>query len=605
MPYSYPTFIGPVSTSDKLIKFYDTKGVLVRSLDPFKVVTLLASNNLVIVKLKSSQFSLDFTTSNEAKQALSLLQSTIDSLTTNISPLFVERTITNYVTTIGSTGPQGNTGPQGSSSGTGGTGSGTQGAQGPSGGGTGSGSQGNTGPQGSQGTSGGGTGATGSQGNTGPQGQIGSQGPGNVVSSLTYSANTLSLIQQGPTISVILPFVSSADSNSLTITNYQISLNDTITGNRTFANNVSIAGNLIVTGTQTNVTITDLSVQNNVITLIDGFTSGEPIYDAKILASRGSYQPAVLKWNETIDSWQAGLSGSENTILVGVGFGLTRSGSTVSLDLLITGPTGAQGSQGVNGATGNQGSTGPQGNIGPQGEQGLIGSTGTQGNTGPQGSQGTSGGGTGATGSQGDTGPQGSQGPQGNTGSQGSTGPQGEQGLIGHTGSQGNTGNQGLTGPQGNQGQGGPTGVQGSTGPQGITGAQGPTGPTITSFTFSNDVISIILTNTTYSVTLNQFINLSTQNLTVTNFNGPDNRVVEATTTGSLTASRSLYTTYITDLTAQGQITNPSNWSVNGVWIGTTVSNVYAGQRHYDNNYLYESITGNGSTATFIRLLRG
>lgn len=33
MPYSYPTFIGPVSTSDKLIKFYDTKGVLVRSLD--------------------------------------------------------------------------------------------------------------------------------------------------------------------------------------------------------------------------------------------------------------------------------------------------------------------------------------------------------------------------------------------------------------------------------------------------------------------------------------------------------------------------------------------------------------------------------------------
>jgi hypothetical protein len=172
MPYSYPTFIGLVSTSDKLIKFYDTKGVLVRSLDPFKVVTLLASNNLVIVKLKSSQFSLDFTTSNEAKQALSLLQSTIDSLTTNTSPLFVERTITNYITTIGTTGPQGNTGPQGTS-GTGGTG--TQGAQGPSSGGTGSGSQGNTGPTGAQGSQGV-NGATGNQGSTGPQGNIGSQG---------------------------------------------------------------------------------------------------------------------------------------------------------------------------------------------------------------------------------------------------------------------------------------------------------------------------------------------------------------------------------------------------------------------------------------------
>jgi hypothetical protein len=571
MPYSYPSFIGQLNASDKLIKFYDTKGVLVRLLDPFKVVTLLASNNLIIVKLKSSQFSLDFTTSQEARQALSLLQSTIDSLTTNKTPLFVDKTITNYVSSVGSSGPQGLTGPQGTQgiggTGTGGTGSGSQGPTGPQGSGGGStGSQGITGPQGS----------IGSQGNTGSQGITGPQGSGNVVNSLTYSTNTLSLIQQGPTISVILPFVSSADSNSLTIANYQISLNDTIQGNRTFTNNVSIAGNLVVTGTQTNITITNANVQNNTITLIDGFNSGQPIYDAKIVVSRGDYQPAVLKWNESIDFWQVGVSGSESTLLLDVGFGLTRSGSTVSLDLLITGPTGAQGE------------VGPQGNAGNQGTQG---NTGNQGETGPQGVQGTSGGGTG---------------PQGNSGNQGETGPQGVQGTsgggTGPTGSQGETGPQG---PQGSQGQYGPTGVQGYTGPQGRTGAQGPTGPTITSFTFSNDTLSIVLTNATYSVRIGQFVTLSSSSLTITSFSGPDNRVVEATTTGSLTASRSLYTTYITDLTAQSQIVNSSNWTSNGIWIGTTLSNVYAGQRHYDDNYLYEAITGNGITATFIRLLRG
>jgi hypothetical protein len=293
------------------------------------------------------------------------------------------------------------------------------------------------------------------------------------------------------------------------------------------------------------------------------------------------------------------------------------------------------------------GLSGPQGDIGPQGS---YGSTGFQGNTGPQGDQGITGpqgpagGGTGA---QGNTGPQGPAG--GGTGAQGITGPQGTQGAVGPTGNSGTSaewyfqgtwsagilpaigdiytfngetwysnGNatgtpsvangwnllasKGATGAQGSSGG---TGVQGNTGPQGFTGAQGPTGPTITSFTFSNDILSIILTNATYSVTLTQFINLSTNNLTVNSFNGVDNRIVEATTTGSLTASRSIYTTYITDATAQTQIVNLSNWTDNGVWIGSTVANVYAGQRHYDTNYLYEAVTGNGSNATFIRLLRG
>jgi hypothetical protein len=427
---------------------------------------------------------------------------------------------------------------------------------------------GSQGPQGPTGGGSGGSGQTGSQGSTGPQGLTGNQGPqgpGNVVSSLTFSSNTLSLLQSGPTLSVLLPFVISANSSSLSIdSNYQISLNQTITGNRVFSNNVSIVGDLLVTGTQTNVTVSDLAISDTKIRLIDGFTSGFPVYNAEINVTRGDEIDAKLIWSESDDLWKAGLSGSEKSIITDVGLGLTISGNVVSLISLVQGPTGSQGF------------------VGPQGNVGSVGQTGLQGNTGPQGAAG------GGTGSQGNTGPQGPAG--GGTGSQGNTGPQGT------------IGNQGTTGPQG---IGGPTGVQGFTGPQGTIGLQGATGPTITSFTFSNDIISIVLTSVTYSITINQFTNLATNNLTVNSFNGASNRIVEATTTGSLTASRSLYTTYITDATAQSQIVNSTNWTDLGVWIGATVANVYAGQRHYDVNYFYEAVTGNGTNATFIRLLRG
>jgi hypothetical protein len=378
MAYSLNNFLGTYTSEDKLLKIYNSQGQLDSIVDPFKIVTTISSNNLVILKTRSSSKTLDFSSSVEAKLALEKIQSAITTITTNTSPLFVDRYITNYVTSIGSTGPQGergNTGFQGS----GGTGNGTTGPQGnigpqgPAGSGTGVSSTGpqgdigpqgpagsgtgSTGPQGFQGNTGsqGSTGPQGFQGNTGSQGSTGPQGPGNLVDSLTYSNNTIYLSQQGPTISLVVPFVSSADSSSLEINNYTVSLKETITGNRIFSNNVSIVGSLTVTGTTSNVSVTDLSVQNSTITLVDGFTSGTPIYDAKISVLRGDQQISSIKWNEVTDTWQAGLSGSESTFLLGVGFGLTRSGYTVSLDLLIVGPTG---------------STGPQGNIGYQGSTG-------------------------------------------------------------------------------------------------------------------------------------------------------------------------------------------------------------------------------------------
>ena len=82
---------------------------------------------------------------------------------------------------------------------------------------------------------------------------------------------------------------------------------------------------------------------------------------------------------------------------------------------------------------------------------------------------------TGERGPEGPTGPTGETGPTGPTGAVGEKGDQGEPGAVGPTGPKGDTGDIGPTGPTG------PTGEAGAKGDQGVkgdTGAQGPVGPT-------------------------------------------------------------------------------------------------------------------------------
>lgn len=290
------------------------------------------------------------------------------------------------------------------------------------------------------------------------------------------------------------------DTTGLNVSGQTLSLNTVITGNRTFTDVVTIQGFLNVTGTQSINNVANLSVSDAEITLLDGQV-GSPSFNAALSVERGTSPHAKLLWDENIDKWKAGLSGSEVSIVLNAGFGLTKSDDTISLDLQIQGPTGPQGSTGPVGPAGPQGDTGLNGNVGSQGDQGVTGPqgvAGVQGTTGPQG----------VAGPQGDMGTQGPTGPAGNNGAQGTTGPQGSgvQGSTGPTGPAGNAGSQGPTGPAGVgggatgptgptgvQGSTGPSGSQGITGPQGATGQQGPTGfpGTIRSDIFSTQVIAI------------------------------------------------------------------------------------------------------------------
>ena len=188
-PYSYSTFLRPITESDRNIKILGVDLVVKYTIDPFTIIHTNVSANLLEIKLKSNKvITLEFSTSNEAKLSLLRLRDLIESLNTKV-PYNISKDIQNYIVdTIShmTSGPTGSTGPQGIQGPKGVTGSqgpigpiGASGPQGPQGQQGIQGSQGSQGPQGPIGATGpqGSQGLQGSQGTQGPQGPIGVTGP--------------------------------------------------------------------------------------------------------------------------------------------------------------------------------------------------------------------------------------------------------------------------------------------------------------------------------------------------------------------------------------------------------------------------------------------
>ena len=166
MAYNLDNFVGLVSTSDRVLKIYDSNNLIKYTINAFSINTMRVRNNIVVLSTKLKNIELDFSTSNEARLALSKLQTQVDILKDK-NPLFIDKEVSqffyNQISSVtGPQGLQGLTGPQG-----------FQGLTGPQG------LQGLTGPQGLQGFTGtqGFQGLTGPQGFTGPQGLQGLTGP--------------------------------------------------------------------------------------------------------------------------------------------------------------------------------------------------------------------------------------------------------------------------------------------------------------------------------------------------------------------------------------------------------------------------------------------
>jgi pectin methylesterase-like acyl-CoA thioesterase len=94
--YSLGTFLKPLSNTDVNIQIMDINSKIMWTINPFTIKNTFVSNNLLRITQNSESIVLDFSTTNEAKQALVKLQSTLDVLR-NKTPLVIDKAIENWV----------------------------------------------------------------------------------------------------------------------------------------------------------------------------------------------------------------------------------------------------------------------------------------------------------------------------------------------------------------------------------------------------------------------------------------------------------------------------------------------------------------------------
>jgi cytoskeletal protein CcmA (bactofilin family) len=90
--------------------------------------------------------------------------------------------------------------------------------------------------------------------------------------------------------------VSGSGSESATIT---IGLPDNVT----ISNDLTVTGNLIVSGSTAYINTTELLVEDNLVTLNSG-TTGSPTLNAGIEIERGTSANTSIRWNESTDVWE-------------------------------------------------------------------------------------------------------------------------------------------------------------------------------------------------------------------------------------------------------------------------------------------------------------
>ena len=98
---------------------------------------------------------------------------------------------------------------------------------------------------------------------------------------------------------------------------------------------LTVLGNMVISGTQTSLNVEELIVSDNIITL-NGTFSGAPVLDSGIEINRGTGTFSRLIWNETTDYWVAGLSGSESVLVTDASNGLTKTNDGISLGGVLT-----------------------------------------------------------------------------------------------------------------------------------------------------------------------------------------------------------------------------------------------------------------------------
>ena len=100
------------------------------------------------------------------------------------------------------------------------------------------------------------------------------------------------------------------DSLTSKTTDTDLTLTAAGTGKVYINDNLTVSGNLIVSGTTTTINTSTLSIADNLIDLNSDVTTGTPTEDAGIRVLRGDLSAVQIKWNESVDAWQLTNDGS-------------------------------------------------------------------------------------------------------------------------------------------------------------------------------------------------------------------------------------------------------------------------------------------------------
>ena len=128
-------------------------------------------------------------------------------------------------------------------------------------------------------------------------------------SALTFTSNTDSDVTNANLLTRLAALESAGGTADQTIT-IGTDAGDTIG----FAGNVTVTGNLTVSGTTTTVSSETVTINDNIIVLNNN-ESGTPSQNGGIEVERGTSTNASLVWNESQDKWYAGLAGAETEVL--------------------------------------------------------------------------------------------------------------------------------------------------------------------------------------------------------------------------------------------------------------------------------------------------
>jgi hypothetical protein len=123
------------------------------------------------------------------------------------------------------------------------------------------------------------------------------------------------------------------------VVDYSISASK-LANNLTYGSNFTVSGNLTVNGTTTTVDTINTLIQDPILVLADGQTSGAPAVDIGILGYRGNQNSSFIGWKESASTFMAILSNttvSNTTVNVSSYANFTASTITAQANLSVIG----------------------------------------------------------------------------------------------------------------------------------------------------------------------------------------------------------------------------------------------------------------------------